>query len=127
MAIDSSARQRFGERVRGCRERLGLTQAELGAKCGLQPTAVSFLETGVRMPSVDTLVNLCDALQQSADFILGRVEGEKVEGRDAESLLARFGVMREDDRECILRLAEILAARSKSPFPSAYESARGTP
>jgi transcriptional regulator with XRE-family HTH domain len=54
------------------RERRGLTQAELGARAGIAPGAVSHFETGQRLPSLESLVKLADALECSVDSLLGR-------------------------------------------------------
>jgi transcriptional regulator with XRE-family HTH domain len=60
----------------GQRERRGLTQAELGAKAGIAPGAVSHFETGQRVPSIESLVKLADALECSVDSLLGRASNE---------------------------------------------------
>jgi transcriptional regulator with XRE-family HTH domain len=54
----------------------GLTQAELGARAGIAPAAVSHFETGQRTPSLDSLVKLADALRVSIDAMLGRATTE---------------------------------------------------
>jgi transcriptional regulator with XRE-family HTH domain len=54
------------------RERRGLTQAELGIRSGIAPGAVSHFETGQRLPSLESVVKLADALACSVDSLLGR-------------------------------------------------------
>ena len=51
------------------REMRGLSQAELGKKAQLQPTAISHFETGGRAPSFDNLRRLADALNVSTDYL----------------------------------------------------------
>ncbi len=54
------------------REARGLTQASLGGKAGIAPASISHFETGQRVPSLESLVKLADALQVSTDAVLGR-------------------------------------------------------
>ena len=42
---------RFGENLERCRERAGLTQAELGYQASLHRTEISLLERGKRLPA----------------------------------------------------------------------------
>src|SRR5258705_3782374 len=62
MAESRSGSDEFSERLRQAREYRGLTQGELAQKAGLQPSAVSHFETGVRKPSFDNLRLLADTL-----------------------------------------------------------------
>jgi transcriptional regulator with XRE-family HTH domain len=52
----------IGEEVRRQREELGLTGAQLAARAGLAPSAVSQIETGKRSPSSISVMKLADAL-----------------------------------------------------------------
>jgi len=63
-AAYDAARIRFelGEVVRHRREELGITQAELAERAGLQQPAVARFETGGTMPTIPMLERLADAL-----------------------------------------------------------------
>lgn len=58
------------------RELRGLTQAQLGARAGIAPAAISHFETGQRVPSVESLLKLADALSVSVDLLLGRAAAD---------------------------------------------------
>ena len=62
----------FGWRIREARLSLELTQAELAERAGLQESWISHFEVGRRKPSVRNLLRLADALDCSADWLLGR-------------------------------------------------------
>src|SRR5438045_5516833 len=62
--------------LRDLRERRGLTQAELGARAQMAAASISHFETAQRVPSLDSLVKLADALDVSVDTLLGRAPVE---------------------------------------------------
>ena len=62
----------FGKRVKESRLAIDLTQAELAKRAGLQESWISHFEVGRRKPSIRNLLKLSDALNVSADYLLGR-------------------------------------------------------
>ncbi len=65
-------RETVALRVRVRRRLLGLNQAQLAARMGGHRSAISLIEAGRRVPSAANLVRLSDALECSADWLLGR-------------------------------------------------------
>jgi transcriptional regulator with XRE-family HTH domain len=61
---------RFGENLARNRKRADLSQEELSILASVHRTEISQLERGLRVPRVDTLVKLRDALAISADDLL---------------------------------------------------------
>ena len=61
----------FGSRVLEQRTKLGLKQAELGAKVGLSHKAISTIESVKRGTSLDKLVELAYTFRVSTDYLLG--------------------------------------------------------
>jgi len=79
----------FPSRLKQARELRGFSQSGLAATATLPPTSISHFEAGTRKPSFDNLRRLADALNVTADFLLGRVsEPEAIGGPD---VLARHG------------------------------------
>lgn len=69
--LDAAA---LGARVRARRRALGLSQRALARRAGVTDAFVSSIELGERMPSLDTLVRLCEPLRLSLDALaLGSV------------------------------------------------------
>ena len=64
----------IGERIRAERIRQNLTAKELATKIGKSRNAVLEMEKGRATGQWETLNELCDALNVSADYILGRTE-----------------------------------------------------
>ncbi len=52
----------FGDAVRAAREKLGISQEELGFESELDRTYISGIERGVRNPTLKTMHRLCRAL-----------------------------------------------------------------
>lgn len=60
----------FGMRVRACRKQLGITQVKLGALIDVTPSYIGHLERGLRAPSADVLIDLCNAMKVSPEYLL---------------------------------------------------------
>jgi len=64
----------FAENLARYRKRADISQEELGLRAGVHRTQVGRLERGERLPRIDTLVKLADALSVSPSDLLDRVE-----------------------------------------------------
>lgn len=107
----SSMGEKFEDRLRKARLDKGLSQSELAARSGLQPSAVSHFETGTRAPSFENLKRLSDALGVSIDFLLGRQTESSAAGPVAQKLFRNFEKMTPADQETIAAMAEMLRRR----------------
>jgi transcriptional regulator with XRE-family HTH domain len=88
MTRNTSFAQRFGENLRVCRDRRGISQETLGQRAGLHRTAVGQIERGERVARCDTLVKLACALEASPlDFLEG------LAWRPAEMVIGGMEVM----------------------------------
>lgn len=59
-----------GKALQDIRKNKGITQEKLGEKAGISTVTVSRVERGVLVPSLATLISLCNALNVGADSIL---------------------------------------------------------
>lgn len=59
-------KQKFPEKLRNARERLGITQQELSEIADLSVTGVAMIERGERLPNLDTAARICWALDVAA-------------------------------------------------------------
>ncbi len=64
----------FGEAVREAREKLGISQEELGFESELDRTYISGIERGVRNPTLRTIHRLCRALGARPSSLLKTTE-----------------------------------------------------
>ena len=56
-------RARFGDAVRACRERLGVSQEELAHRAGIHRTYLGDIERGGRNPGLVNICRLAEALE----------------------------------------------------------------
>lgn len=81
--------QRFGETLRRCRRRAGLSQEDLGVRAGLHRTAIGLLEKGARTPRIDTLLKLSTALDISPAELIEGITWEPGEASPGRFTLSR--------------------------------------
>lgn len=62
----------FGKQLQKYRERAGYSQEYLAEKIECSSIFISYIERGVKSPSLDTLIKLSNALDVSIDLLLGK-------------------------------------------------------
>lgn len=62
----------FANALLRIRVSLGITQTELAARCGLNPSAINHFERGRRSPHIRNLGKIATALGVSSDTLIGR-------------------------------------------------------
>lgn len=111
--------QDFGRRIREARKAKGMTQDELADKIGVSGSFLGHIERGTRVASLDTLVDLCNALETSPSLLLGA----SLEGLAAEvSLdddLANSRVFLLDFLQLAQQATQRLNANDKKPAAKA--------
>ncbi len=65
---------RFRANLLRCRRRAALSQEQLAELAGLHRTEIGLLESGARVPRLDTLVKLMGSLEVSAEELLDGIE-----------------------------------------------------
>lgn len=66
--------QTFGRVIQQVRKERGFSQEQLGFKSGYHRTYISFLERGLKSPSLSTIMDLADTLNVPASELLKRAE-----------------------------------------------------
>lgn len=61
----------FSDRIRKLRQDMDITQSELANKLGITTTALSFFESGSRIPNIEVLRNMAAIFDVSSDYLLG--------------------------------------------------------
>lgn len=60
----------LGMRVRQARKKQNVTQEQLGELCELSAAHIGHIERGTRIPSIDTLFRIAQALDVSMDYLI---------------------------------------------------------
>ena len=116
MTKSTGANDLFSERLRAARTQRGLSQGGLAKRAGLQPSAVSHFETGLRKPSYENLRRVADALDVTTDFLLGRVLEMKGLA-SGDPLFHDIERLTSDDRDLAIDFVKLLADRVRRREP----------
>ncbi len=79
----------FSKRLKEKRKEMGFTQKQLGEIVGVTKVSICCYENGTRTPTLDTLVDLANALQVDLAYLLG----------------CEYFVVSEDDQHSAINLA----------------------
>ena len=103
----------IGKRIQQHREAKGYTQESFAEMVKLTPNYLSAIERGVKTPSVETLVEIINGLDVSADEIFMDVinAGYKIK---ASKLSETMGNLPQDEQRRILAVVEALIKEAKS-------------
>ena len=69
-----TAEEIFGREIKSRRERLGLSQEELGFRTGLHRTYISQIERGLKSPTLGVILKLARVIGRSAGQLMATVE-----------------------------------------------------
>ena len=94
----------IGRRIKTARENKRLTQEQLAELVDLSPMHVSVIERGVKLPKLETLINIANVLDVSADVLLQDVVNNQTKlcASEASELIKQLP--REDQRRVLAAL-----------------------
>ena len=98
----------IGKRIKSAREKKGLTQEQLAEQVNLSPMHISVIERGNKLPRLETLINIANVLDVSADTLLQDVVNNqiKLHTSEASNLIAQLS--REDQRRVLAALHSVV-------------------
>lgn len=111
----------LGERIKRYRKEKGYSQKQLAEKLDVAQTAVSSWETGVRMPGIDTIMWIADALDVSYHELLRNErpkETVEAEQKKPDAI---------EDDEAYARYAEIMEAAELAADTAMYRKLERVP
>ena len=100
----------IGKRVAARRKQLKLTQEALSEKVDLTPKYISNIETSSSIPSIESVMQLCAALDITPDYLLFGISDRKESSRleEINRLLSAFNTRQLNK---ILEYVEFIAGR----------------
>jgi transcriptional regulator with XRE-family HTH domain len=108
--MNSMDQKAIGRRIKAARERKGLTQEELAEEVNLSPMHVSVIERGVKLPKLETLINIANVLDVSADVLLQDVVNNQTKLCASEASELILQLRREDQRRALAVLRSFVEA-----------------
>lgn len=75
----------IGKRIKSAREKKGLTQEQLAEQVNLSPMHISVIERGNKLPRLETLINIANVLDVSADILLQDVVNNQIKLHTSEA------------------------------------------
>jgi transcriptional regulator with XRE-family HTH domain len=99
--MNSMNQKAIGRRIKAAREKKGMTQEQLAEWAELSPMHVSVIERGVKLPKLETLINIANVLDVSADVLLQDVvkNQTKLYSSEASELIRKLP--RDDQRRVL--------------------------
>ena len=94
----------IGKRIKSAREKKGLTQEQLAEQVNLSPMHISVIERGNKLPRLETLINIANVLDVSADILLQDVVNNQIKLRTSEASNLIAQLSREDQRRVLAAL-----------------------
>lgn len=109
--LKNNDNQRLGRRLRQVRETRGLSQSGLGEAVGVGKAAISHMEVGRYLPSVEVLIRLADVMKCSVDDLLNRrgVRSKPLSNKALENLLQASDGLSARDLRLLTSLAEAMS------------------
>jgi Zn-dependent peptidase ImmA (M78 family)/DNA-binding XRE family transcriptional regulator len=102
----------LSQRIREVREEAGFTQAELAARMGRTQTAISYWESGKRLPGLDDLIDLSVAVGKDVMYLL-----PPEQPRQPMSTILRAETARLASGELDVAVAALLDEAERRPLP----------
>lgn len=101
----------IGKRIKAAREKKGITQEKLAEIVGLSPMHVSVIERGTKPPKLETLVNIANALDVSADALLQDVVKNQTKLQSSEAYALISCLPREEQRRVLAALKAFVGTK----------------
>lgn len=97
----------YADTIRSLRLEAGLTQPQLAERLGVTKNAISNWEAGTTRPDIETIPVLCDALQVTADELLGH--DTQVMNLSEQRFLRKFRRLSQYDQKAISDMMDLLS------------------
>jgi transcriptional regulator with XRE-family HTH domain len=102
----------FGARLTEFRRARGITQVQLAQAAGTTQRAISYYENEAGYPPVEAIIRLAEALEVSADELLGTTKNGASHDKRLWKKFLQVANLPEKDQRAVIRLINSLAKLS---------------
>ncbi len=102
----------IGSRIQKCRQAAGITQEKLAETVDISCNYLSAIEREVKVPKLDTLIRIINALHLSADDILQDVVEESMTSKCTKLEMKMQNLSRRE-KDRILHVVDVLVEEAK--------------
>ena len=103
----------IGKRIQLVRKERGLTQEQLSHMVNLSPNYLSNVETGLKTPKLETLIEIMNALQCDANALLADVVDATTTEQSGQISKALASLPMKEQRK-IMRIVEVLVQEAQN-------------
>ncbi len=103
----------IGKRIQLVRKERGLTQEQLSQMVNLSPNYLSNVETGLKTPKLETLIEIMNALQCDANALLADVVDATTAEQSGHISKALSSLPMKEQRK-IMRIVEVLVQEAQN-------------
>ena len=103
----------IGKRIQLVRKERGLTQEQLSQMVDLSPNYLSNVETGLKTPKLETLIEIMNALQCDANALLADVVDATTTEQSGHISKALSSLPMKEQRK-IMRIVEVLVQEAQN-------------
>ncbi|MDA8376364.1 MAG: helix-turn-helix transcriptional regulator [Planctomycetia bacterium] len=105
------ALKRIAKQVKAIRKKRRLGWISMGRMCNVNPSSISKLQSGSRVPKLGLLIKICRGLGVSLDYLVWGESAQPPQNIREEKLLESFRRINVNDQETVMRLTQFMAER----------------
>ena len=112
-------KKRVGKAIKQIRKKRELSQYQLAHESGISQQHISNLENGKRLPRIDVILSLANALNVTVNDILKEAQimpGDLYDGLEAGQLYQMFRQLSDDERSKVEEFARWRLAEQRSKY-----------
>lgn len=118
--LEKNLRENIGRKIKLARKNAEFTQEELAEKLSLSPRYISQLERGIAFGSATTIINICQALNISSDFLFADLIKNTLPVNDISfdsEIISKYSKLNDYNKGVVDAIINGLIKLQKDDFP----------
>jgi len=96
----------IGEKIKHCRESMGMSQGKLAKTSGLAQSSISYIESGNKRPNIETISALAKALDVPLSFLIDNEQIDDSLPPNIAELVKITSLLSEERIDLLVKLAK---------------------